>query len=283
LLKADNFTDDKRPFAIKRLSPAVLVLMVFACAPAWCANGTAVPDLHICHYSNQVYQSDASLLRRKPPTRFRLMASRYMQLMQAARGYNCTGTIGVAFTGHGYIQTGVADDPGIALLVPAISSLSGLSLADTFDLVEFAVIFSAVMIGYAGFSRLYPDRRARWLGAAVFLCLGFAQAMVADVYIFQASPLIAGIPWVLHYGLSRNSFALNMSAFLLAFCCSWCSLVRIGTNLVCMAFLLTLFIARRHVQRIFLPLPVSRPWCSSEIPSFAATPSSLVWAKHLLS
>jgi hypothetical protein len=101
---------------------------------------------------------------------------------------------------------------------------------------------------------LYPDKHVRWIGAVVFLCLGLAEATVADVYIFQISPLIAGIPWVLHFALARKSMALNVSAALLAFSCSWCSLVRIGTTLICMVFLITLFIGRCRVRKIFLPL-----------------------------
>jgi hypothetical protein len=235
---------------------ALLVLAVTGGTTAWgrTENQPAAPDLHTCRYSDQVYESDASLMRGNPPTRFRLMPSRYMQFMQAARGHNCTGTATVAFTGHKYVQTGVGDDPGIAVMVSTLSSLFGMSLADTFDLVIFMVIFSGVLIGYAGFWRLYPQPRARWIGAAVFLCIGLAEVKVSDVYIFQSSPLVAGIPWVLHFGLGRKPFALNTSAVLLAFCCSWCSLVRLGANLICMAFLITLFIARRHVQRILLPL-----------------------------
>jgi hypothetical protein len=225
-------------------------------APAWCLTGdrTEAPDLHSCRYSDQVYEGDASQMPRNPPTHFRLMASRYVQMMQAARGYRCTGTVTVGFTGHKYVQGAVTDDPGISWLVPTISAFTGLSLASTFDLVDFAVIVCGLLIGFAGFWELYPDRRARWLGAAVFLCLAFAQAKLADVYIFQTAPLIAGIPWVLHFGLSRNSFALNLSAALLAFVCSWCSLVRIGTTLICVAFLTTLFIARRRGQNVLLPL-----------------------------
>ncbi len=235
---------------------AVLVLMVIGCAPAWCLTGgrTAVPELHTCGYSDQVYDGDASIMQRNPPTHFRLMASRYVQMMQAARGKHCAGTVTIGFAGHKYVQGAVNDDPGISWLIATISSWSGLSLANTFDLVEFTVIVSGLLIGFAGFWQLYPDRRARWVGAGVFLCLGLAQARLGDVYIFQTAPLIAGIPWVMHFVLSRKPFSLNLSAALLALVCSWCSLVRIGTGLICLAFLITLFIARRRVQNVFLSL-----------------------------
>ena len=49
------------------------------------------------------------------------------------------------------------------------------------------------------------------IGAAVFLCLGNAEARVADEYIFQICPLMAGIPWLLHFGLKRKASALTAS------------------------------------------------------------------------
>ena len=60
------------------------------------------------------------------------MTSRYVEIVQAARGYNCSGTSAVAFNGHNYIQAGISDDPGIAELIPTISSLTRMSLADSF-------------------------------------------------------------------------------------------------------------------------------------------------------
>ena len=234
---------------------AILILVVIGGASAWLLTGNrpAAPGLETCGYSNQVYDGDASLMQQKP-THFRLMTSRYVEIVQAARGYHCTGRASVAFNGHNYIQSGMFDDPGIAELIPTISSLTGISLAATFDLTVFAVISLGVLVGYAGFWRLYPDERLLWVGIGTFLCLGLAEAMVADVYIFQISPLIAGIPWILYFGLSGKPFALNVSAALLAFCCSWCSLVRSGTTLICMTFIIAVFVGRFRVQKIFLPL-----------------------------
>jgi hypothetical protein len=235
---------------------ALSILMIIGGATPWglAQSRPTAPDLHSCRYSDQVYDSDDSLMRQKVPTHFRLMTSRYVQIVQAARGRNCTGTATVAFNGHNYTQAGMSDDPGIAQLIPNISSFLGLPLGRTFDLSALAVISIGILIGYAGFWRSYPDRRVRWAGATVFLFLGLAEAKVADVYIFQTSPLIAGIPWVLHFALRRRFFALYASAALLAFCCAWCSLVRIGTTPICMVFLVTLFIGRCRVHKIFLPL-----------------------------
>jgi hypothetical protein len=235
---------------------ALLVLMVIAASSASCLTSKlpTAADFPTCRYSEAIHDADASLLRQKAPTRFKLMPSRYMLIVQAARGYHCSGAVTVAFNGHNYLQAGMNDDAGIVELIPLLASSTGMSLADTFDLTEFMVISSGILIGYAGFWRLYPDRWARWVGVVVFLCLGLAEATVADVYIFQTSPLIAGTPWILHFALTSKTCALNVSAALLAFCCSWCSWVRSGTTLICLAFLITLFICRYRIQKIFLPL-----------------------------
>jgi hypothetical protein len=235
---------------------ALPVLMIICGATARCltANQAMAADRHSCRYSNQIYDSDASLMRGRAPTHFNLMTNRYLEIVQADRGRACSGTATVAFDGHNYFQAGRSDDPGIAELVPTISSWTGMSLADTFDMIEFAVIVLGILIGYAGFLRLDPNPAARLLGAAAFLCLGLLEAKVADVYIFQISPLIAGIPWLLHFGLTRRLFALNAGAALLAFACAWCSLVRSGTSIVCVAFLIALFVGRIRVQNIVFPL-----------------------------
>jgi hypothetical protein len=231
-----------------------MALVVWSTAQCLSADRATGADPEACRYSDQLYSSDASMMTRNPPTHFRLMASRYVQMMQAARGRHCTGTVTIGFTGHDYVQGAITDDPGISWLVAALSALTGLSVANTFDSVVFTVIMSAIFIGFAGFCRLYPDRRARLLGAAMFVCVAFAQAKLADVYIFQSAPLVAGIPWVVHFAFRRDSPALNLTAAALAFVCSWCALVRIGTDLVCLAFLITLFVCRRRVQNAFLPV-----------------------------
>lgn len=234
---------------------ALLVLMVHGAA-AWCltGNGSATPDLHTCRYSNQVFENDASLMSKRAPAHFSLMASRFVQIGQAVRGKDCTGTATVAFNGHNYLQAGLSDDPGLVWLIATISYWLGVPVANAFDLAACALISLGVLIGYAGFSRLYPDNRLRWVGAAVFLCLGIAEAKIADVYIFQATPFIAGIPWVLYFALRRKLFALNGTMALFAFCCSWCSLVRTGTTAICLAFLIPVLAGCYRLRKMLLPV-----------------------------
>jgi hypothetical protein len=207
-----------------------------------------------CSQSNQMHDSDATIMRfHEAPTHFRLMTSRYFAMVRAARGYQCTGTVAVGFDGYHYFQTARGDDPGLMELVPTLSRLTGLSLAAAYDITILSTIAGGVFIGYAAFWKLYPDRLLRWIGVGIFLCLGFAEAKVADEYIFQVSPLIAGIPWLLYFALARRPYALTVSAAALAFLCSWCSLLRAGTIPICMTFLIAMFFIRRRIQKPFVP------------------------------
>ena len=248
-----------RLFIFRKLAAVAFVLAWFAivcnCSRAYCLamNRAGENDPADCRHSSQMHDSDATLMHlREPPTHFRLMTSRYVAMVQAARGYQCTGTVTVGFDGYHYFQTGRGDDPGILELVPTLSRLTGLSLTATYDISIIFSIAGGLFIGYACFWKLYPERQLRWIGAGIFLCLGLAEAR-ADEYMFQISPLIAGIPWLLYFALARRPYAVTVSAAILAFLCSWCSLVRAGTIPIGMTFLITMFIMRRHIQKPFVP------------------------------
>ncbi len=233
----------------------VCCVMCAYCPPAQClARQSTKSDATGCDYSNQMHESDkALLLLRQAPTRFRLMSSRYVEMVQAARGYHCTGTVSVGFDGYHFFQTGSGDDPGIAELISTLSRLTGLPLGSTYDLTITFVVAAGLFIGYAGLWKLYPERQLRWMGVGVFLCLGIAEAREADQYVFQISPLIAGVPWLIYFAMHRRLYALTTSAVLLAFSCSWCALVRAGTIPVCLTFLISMFFLRKHIQRPLIP------------------------------
>jgi hypothetical protein len=237
------------------VSNFVLVLLALHGMAAFFINQETGPGLSTCHYSDRVYNDDSALmLRPKAPTRFRLMTSRYVAMVQAARGNQCTGTTAVGYNGHQYLQTGESDDPGIIELMPAISRFFGMSIANSYDLVILAVVSLGILIGYAGFWKLFSERRLRWIGVAVFFCLAIAEAGIADEYMFQVSPLIAAIPWLLYLGTTGKNLALTLGATLLAFCSSWCSLIRSGSLVIGLTFLLTLFAVRYRSQKPLLPL-----------------------------
>jgi hypothetical protein len=237
------------------VSKLVLVLLALYGLAAFFTNQETGPGLSTCHYSDRLYDDDSALmLQAKAPTHFRLMISRYVAMVQAARGNQCTGTTAVGYNGHQYLQTGASDDPGIMEFMPAISSFFGVSIANSYDLVILAVISLGILIGYAGLWKLFSDPRLRLVGVAVFLCLAIAEVAIADEYMFQVSPLIAAIPWLLYLGITGKNLALTLGATLLAFCCSWCSLIRSGSLAICLTFLLTLFAVRHRSQKPLLPL-----------------------------
>jgi hypothetical protein len=244
----------------RRLTLAVsklFVLLVIQGGTAFCLSGSppTQPDPGACHYSDQIYDSDSSLMQlREAPTHLRLMTSRYVCMVQAAQGYRCTGTATVGFDGHIFFQTARSDDAGMMELIPTVARFIGRSLAKTYDLLILTVVSSSIVLGYAGFCCLFPDGRRRALGVLVFLCLGIAEAKIADEYMFQVAPLVAGVPWLVYFGLTRRHVALTATAALLAFCCSWISLLRSGSIIICLTFLLTMFVARYRVQKPLLPI-----------------------------
>jgi hypothetical protein len=232
----------------------VAIALVCLAIAGNCSRAHCLPLPQADCQPNKSNDGDAAILAlREAPTHFRIMSSRYFAMVSAARGYECAGTAAVGFNGYRYFQTASGDDPGIMEWVPTLSRLTGLSLAAAYDLTILLTITGGLLIGYAAFWKLYPERQLRWIGVGVFLCLGFAEAKIADEYIFQISPLIAGIPWLLYFALAGRPNALTASATTLAFFGSWCSLVRAGTIPVCMTFLVAMFFLRRRVQKPFVP------------------------------
>jgi len=267
---------------VRRLGLSVFTLLLILNPGATLRSMAENPSATLgpCAQSDRIHDADASLMQdRDAPTHFRLMTSRYVAMIQAARGYQCAGTTTVGFDGHNYLQTGRSDDPVIMELVPTLSRLSGISLADSYDALVFAVIFSTTLTGALGFWRLYPTRRALGIGTVVFLCIAIAEARVADEYLFQIAPLIAGIPWLLYLALRRKKIATTVVAASLAFCCSWCSLIRSGSLVICMAFLLVMFVSRYRVQNPVLPILLMAFSC---VPSFIFEQSLVARRDHAL-
>jgi hypothetical protein len=217
-----------------------------------CAAMTSLTDgyLHTCHYSAAVFDADSVRMKQKPPTVLYLMPSRYLEILQATRGRNCSGIPLVAFNGHFYFQAGLSDDPGIAQLISSISSHTENSPETIYDWIEFLIAFCSAGFGCAGFFKLYKANSARIVGTIVFFCLACVQAIAADVYIFQSAPLIAGIPWLLYYAQNLKLTVLTACAMFIAFCCSWCSLIRSGTLLIGLVFISTLLVGRWWKWRI---------------------------------
>jgi hypothetical protein len=244
--------DDSMPHFFKMLRFVLLASLLMPQA-LLCATNTDAAS-KACQFSETTFSGDAALMLRQSPTRFRLMASRYVSMIEAQRGYNCTGTATVSFDGHRYTQAGRSDDPGLMELIPAISRFTGLSLINSYDGLILALILSGFSLGYAGFLRLHLDRRARLIGSFVFLCIAIAEARVADEYVFQIAPLVAVIPWLLHLGSRQSKIALPVCASLLALVCSFCAIVRSGSAIICLTFLIALFLARYRIQRPFLPI-----------------------------
>jgi hypothetical protein len=177
------------------------------------------------------------------------MPSRYVELVQAAGGYQCSGIGSIAFNGHTYFQAGRADDFGLAELVPAVSRWTGMTLARSFDATDLGLIVLSILIGFAGFRRLCTTRHAFLAGVGLYALLLADELVVADVYVFQAAAFVAGIPWLVYFGRSRREGLLLASVVLMAFSCSWLNVVRSGTSTVCFAFLVPFAAGRKPIWK----------------------------------
>lgn len=212
------------------------------------------PNIYTCKISDVIYKNDAQLMMHDPPTHIRLMPSRYVEVVQAARGYNCSKTLLVAYNGHYYYRAGIGDDIGITVIVPVISAITGMSLANAFDVFSIFVVTLSSLTGYIGFYYLYPKPFTRWIGIAAFSCLTIVQLIAGDVYLFQSSPLIAGIPWIIYFVTKYNWLWLCISVTLLSFICVWFSLIRINTNILGIGFIAVVLIGRYPFRKALLPL-----------------------------
>jgi glycosyltransferase involved in cell wall biosynthesis len=177
------------------------------------------------------------------------MPSRYIELIEAARGYQCSGIGSIAFDGHTYFQAGQADDFGLAELVAAVSRWTGMTLARSFDATDLGLIVLSILIGFAGFRRLCTTRRAFLAGVGLYALLLAGELVVADVYVFQAAAFVAGIPWLVYFGRSRREGLLLANVVLMAFSCSWLNMVRSGTSALCFAFLVPFAAGRKPIWK----------------------------------
>lgn len=133
---------------------------------------------------------------------------------------------------HGLAVTGKADDPGLYLLVPAVSRWFHLSIAHAYDLSIGVLILSAAILG------ALPIKKWTWLSAGYFLVAVGMTAYAGDVYIFEALPAIAGIPWLL-----RN----EKHAFWIAALAGMCGVFRSWAFLPYLALLVLMLWRKRPV------------------------------------
>src|SRR5258708_3564011 len=128
-------------------------------------------------------------VRRPPqsPTFFRLMDTRYRDMLKASDGLQGSGVPLVGWWQGKYIPAGAPDDLGLYILVPELAQVLHLQLATAYDLICWVLILFAATIGGIGLGTLH-SRADVLFGLALLLA-----ARAGDVYLFEALPAVAGV------------------------------------------------------------------------------------------
>jgi hypothetical protein len=185
-----------------------------------------------CEVSQSTFAADMQFMKQQhAPTHLRLMPSRYVELLRAARGLSCSGVALVAFDGLRYRPTasGVplvafdglryrpaawADDPGLPFLVPELARVFRVSLVTATDVLLIGVVLLASGLGLRGFLGTVQTELGRRIGVVGFLILTIVELIAGDVYVMNAAPAIACVPWILSF-VSRRKLTADM---LITFC-----------------------------------------------------------------
>jgi hypothetical protein len=137
------------------------------------------------------------------------MGTRYVELRRAVRGLTCSAVPLVAFDGLRYRPAGWADDPGLYFFVPEIARIFHLSLPRVVDGLLTGVVLLASAFGLWGFLRTTKTKLGRRIGVVAFLLLTVVVLVAGDVYVMNAAPAIACVPWLLYF-LQRQKITTGM-------------------------------------------------------------------------
>ncbi len=151
----------------------------------------------------------------RPPTRLRLMGSRYVDLLRAARGLRCSGVPLVSFDGLGYRRGGGGDDPGLFYVVPELARVLHLGVATAVDITLIGIVLMGSGVGLYGFMRSARTTLGRRVGIIAFLLLTVLELVGGDVYVMNAAPAIAGVPWILYFASRRRVTGSVLITFVL--------------------------------------------------------------------
>lgn len=162
-----------------------------------------------CEVAQSTFDTEVELLKQNAPTHLHLMPSRYIALRQAARGLGCSGVALVAFDGLRYRPGAWTDDPGLYFFVPELARFFGLGLAATTDVLLIGVALLTSAFGLLGFLRTVETKLGRRVGVVAFLLLTIVELIAGDVYIMNAAPAIACVPWILYF-VSRKKITTGM-------------------------------------------------------------------------
>ncbi len=161
-----------------------------------------------CAIAQSTFDADMEFSKQRPPTHLRLLTSRYVDLRRAARGLACSGVPLVAFDGLHYGPAAWNDDPGLFFFVPELSRIFGVNLGTATDVLLIGVVLLASGFGLLGLVRAVHTRIGRRIGVVAFLLLAVVVLIAGDVYVMNAAPAMACVPWILSFA-SRREFTVG--------------------------------------------------------------------------
>src|SRR5207253_1207889 len=182
-----------------------------------CATFAQTPN---CEFSQTTYDSDIKFQNRNGPTFVRLMGIRYVDLRRAERGLSCSGVPLVGFDGLRYQRVAEADDPGIYYFVPALARSFDIPLERAIDLTLVGTIIVGSSIGLVGYLRTSKTIPGRRIGIIGFLLLSLVELIGGDVYIMNAAPAVAFVPWIIYFASKKRLTLGAFGVFALAGCAS---------------------------------------------------------------
>jgi hypothetical protein len=93
--------------------------------------------------------------------------------------------------------------------VPEFARAIGVGLVTATDVLLIGVVLLASGFGLLGFLRTVETKLGRRVGIIAFLLLTIVELVAGDVYIMNAAPAIACVPW-LPYFVSCNKITTGM-------------------------------------------------------------------------
>jgi hypothetical protein len=161
---------------------------------------TAAEEVN-CTVSQATFDADWQYFGQQPnPARLPLMGIRYVDLLRAHRGLVCSGVPLVAFDGLRYKPAAAwSDDPGLYLLVPELAQLSGLSIAESVDVLIVSSVVLAGVVGLWGLLKIAKTTAGRRIGVITFVLIVVEVLRAGQVYALGVLPAIACVPWIIFF------------------------------------------------------------------------------------
>jgi hypothetical protein len=131
------------------------------------------------------------------PTHVSLMRARYWDLVATERGDRETGGALIELADGVVGPSGGSDDVGSYYLVPKLSEVLEITIAQAIDLFYSSLVVLAVLVGGTAFFVLFRSGRIRTGVLLALVVLAALTFKIGDIYIFQFFVAVVVLPWSL--------------------------------------------------------------------------------------